>query len=431
MRRLVLLAGALLVVLLSVGVAGAPRSAGPGQSRWVSLNVSEAACPSGSAVARWAVTYVGAIGRPNFYFDRFDPVFNDRGQITFMREGRAVLWQSGKVTRLDATYPDRGNASYPTAINEQGQVVGMSYCGECQFPPETPWVWRNGAMTGLGAGGNTPNAIAYPSLNNRGQVVGMGGNHLHAFLWQNGRRSDLGTLPGRRYSDAVAINDRGQVVGRSYAMLDNAYGYLIGPRAFVWQNGKMTDLGALPGDVYSSVQAINARGQIIGRSYPKSAKSYYGDSFEFAWEEGRAVLWQSGKISLIPGRRASVSAINDRGQIVGSSVTKDGRTHAFLWQDGKMRDLGSLPGRPNSDAVAINNDGQIVGTSYLTSKDGRLVGSRAFLWQNGEMTELPATPGGGDYAALDINQRGQILGTIPNKRGEPQAVLLWTPQRGA
>ncbi len=411
MRRLTLLVSVVVVVAVSLGVSGA-------------------ASPSGSAEARWVVTYVGAIGRPNFYFDRFDPAFNDRGQVTFMRAGRAVLWQSGKVTGLDATSSARGTASYPTAINEQGQVVGMSYCGECQFPPETPWVWRNGAMTGLGTGGNDPNAIAYPSLNNRGQIVGMGGN-LHAFLWQNGRRSDLGTLPGRRYSDAVAINDLGQVVGRSYAMLDDAYGYLIGPRAFVWQNGKMTDLGALPGDVYSSVQAINARGQIIGRSYPKSAKSYNGDSFEFAWETGRAVLWQSGMISLIPGRRASVSAINDRGQIVGSSVTKDGRTHAFLWQDGKLRDLGSLPGRPNSDAVAINNDGQIVGTSYLASKDGRLVGSRAFLWQNGKMTELPATAGGGDYAALDINQRGQILGTIPNKRGEPQAVLLWTPQRGA
>src|SRR5215217_3172364 len=42
------------------------------------------------------------------------------------------------------------------------------------------------------------------------------------------------------------------------------------------------------------------------------------------------------------------NGINDLGQVVGESRTASSRAHAFLWQNGKMRDLGTLPGGPNS-----------------------------------------------------------------------------------
>ena len=41
-------------------------------------------------------------------------------------------------------------------------------------------------------------------------------------------------------------------------------------------------------------------------------------------------------------------------------------SHAFLWQDGVMTDLGVLPGKEDSGASAINNLGQIVGSSGRT-----------------------------------------------------------------
>ncbi len=69
-------------------------------------------------------------------------------------------------------------------------------------------------------------------------------------------------------------------------------------------------------------------------------------------------------------------AINDRGQVVGTSETRGGDDRAFLWERGKRSDLGTLPGDPNSYAVAINDRGWIVGASGDRSSSGK----HAVLW---------------------------------------------------
>ena len=70
----------------------------------------------------------------------------------------------------------------------------------------------------------------------------------------------------------------------------------------------------------------------------------------------------------------NAAAINDHNQIVGWSTTASGNHHAFLWQNGKMTDLGTLGGK-KSEAADINNRGQIIGTS--TTKSGK---THAVLW---------------------------------------------------
>ena len=90
------------------------------------------------------------------------------------------------------------------------------------------------------------------AINQRGDVVGFSnpdepgdaeGEFIsRAFLWTSGSAAatDLGTLSGDLFSEAFAINASGQVVGVSF-------GGANGSRAFIWQNGVMTNLNDLVG----------------------------------------------------------------------------------------------------------------------------------------------------------------------------------------
>jgi probable HAF family extracellular repeat protein len=109
------------------------------------------------------------------------------------------------------------------------------------------------------------------AINNAGQVVGMsdlpGDTATHAFFWQNGVMTDLGTLPGDVFAAANDINSKGQVVGASCDVNSNC-------RAFLWENGVMTDLNTLvaPGSsLYLTWGGgLNDSGEIAGTGFDPS-----------------------------------------------------------------------------------------------------------------------------------------------------------------
>ena len=79
-----------------------------------------------------------------------------------------------------------------------------------------------------------------------------------------------------------------------------------------------------------------------------------------------------------------MSAINDRGDVVGRATTATGDWHAFRWRHGRMTDLETLGG-PESGAADINNRGQIAG--FADTTDGP---THAVRWQNGVLADLDA-----------------------------------------
>lgn len=189
---------------------------------------------------------------------------------------RAVLWEPKKGTTRELRPLPGDSTSAATAINERGQAVGIS--GDCdqavgRFSARHAVLWDRGTVTEIpnlgGATWHTP-----MDINERGDVVGFSnppgpgdpeGEFIsHAFLWTKHSETalDLGTLPGDLFSEAFAINSRGQVVGISF-------GGPSGPRAFIWQDGVMTDLNTLVGagyaDVLLSAQDISDAGEITGR----------------------------------------------------------------------------------------------------------------------------------------------------------------------
>jgi probable HAF family extracellular repeat protein len=112
------------------------------------------------------------------------------------------------------------------------------------------------------------------------------------------------------------------------------------------------------------------------------------------------------------GGASSAQAVNDNGAIAGYSATVDGVTHAVVWSNGQILDLG--PGQ----ATDINASGVVVGLSE----------SRALLWapRSGGGYDPPVDLGtlGGSFAdAQAINDDGEIVGNSATSAGAAHAYL--------
>lgn len=212
---------------------------------------------------------------------------------------------------------------------------------------------------------------------------------------------DLGTLGGSS-AQAHEINGTGQVVGYSTTSVSQA-------RAFLWQNGTMTNLGTLGGNA-SFANGINAFGHVAGSSTVAGGGSAQ-----------RAVLWDgSAMINLTPDLAASGGsagyAVNDARQVVGAISSSF--PAPFVWRDGVVTPLEDLRGG-GGYAYDINNTGQIVGAAYSTDVTPLGPMQHAVLWQTGVISDLGLLPGDHDSAAVAINSFGQIAGS--SGRTDPES----------
>jgi probable HAF family extracellular repeat protein len=275
-------------------------------------------------------------------------------------------------------------------INELGQIVGAAQRAD---GANHAFLFAETSLKDLGTVGG-PSSVA-ADVNRSGQVVGSSLSSLgntKAFLYSGVGLRSLGTLGGS-HSAAYGINDFGDVVGSSTTTGN------VATRAFLYRNGVMTRLGSTFGGTNSVATAISDGSDIVG--YASTA----GNASTRAFLITGGVQINLGTL----GGASEAMGVNNAAEAVGRSVLPSGARHAFIYSGGIMKDLGTLGGR-NSEAAAINDFSQVVGSSEIADATG----THAFLYQKGVMQDLNRLlpPGSGWVleAATAINGSGEIAG---------------------
>jgi len=241
---------------------------------------------------------------------------------------RGFFWQSGTMTPLPTL---GGYQGFATGVNSRGQVVGWAETPvndpTCNLPQKLQfravlWEPLNGTKQELPPlhGDSTSAATA---INERGQVVGISGrcdvavgefSAQHAVLWDNGTVTDIGDLGGDAWHTPMDINEQGHVVGFSNPA------YVVGadfnPLAFLWtKQAGIKSLGHLANDTSSQALGINGRDQVVGVSTSLAGAN-------------RAFLWQADTMADLndlvgpnfPDVLIIAQHINDAGVITGRAV---------------------------------------------------------------------------------------------------------------
>jgi probable HAF family extracellular repeat protein len=242
--------------------------------------------------------------------------------------------------------------------------------------------------------GTTSFALA---LNDGGQVVGIswlpGDQTYQGFLWTPGVGFQNMGLPLQ--SQASAINASGQVTGVFFNEQDQL------DHAFLWNPGVgMKDLGA-PFGGHTFGVGINAAGQVIILSNNPSGSLVH----TFLWSENTGPVDLG---ALENGGGTIAYSWNDQGQLTGISflpgVTDE---HAFLWSSpGPMQDLGILPGGTFSSTRQINTKGEVVG---YADGDSQCHCLHSILWTQAHGME--DIVGGFSSVAYGVNNKTLVMGT--------------------
>jgi probable HAF family extracellular repeat protein len=258
------------------------------------------------------------------------------------------LWEAGVMTALPPL--PGGIDSYAAGINNKGQIAGWAENGvhdpTCNNTPPinqvlqfeaVVWGPGLGQMTQLSPFDSDPDSAA-TAINDKGQIVGISGlcanaagttSAEHAVLWENKNAApiNLGNFDGGlAWNTPTAINDRGQVVG--FGNQQGSPATAFNPIGFYWdQQHGISPIPPIGDDKQSWAWGINKHGQVVGQSFNLNT----GAARAFLYEDGQLIdlntlIEPNSSLQLL-----LANDINDQGEIVGfASDTNTGATVAFL-----------------------------------------------------------------------------------------------------
>ncbi len=318
----------------------------------------------------------------------FDPAFgnannvnvvNARGQFAGSDGGSNVLLSgphgmgAANPGMLDPFYN-----GYPViSINSSGQIAGGGYLnadgGDHAYIGGSNGLVDIGTLADMQDPGNGPyNSTAY-GINNRGQVVGdsdavpdptiYSSGRTHAFLYDNGVLTDISSLPGNVLggadfiTSAFAINDQELIVGSG----DTPVGGGTETHAFAYQNGVYHTLGTLNNTVYSSAQGVTNSGLIYGVSTYAPGDTNNMHAF---LHSGFGLLMSSDDVGTFGGANSNIGSVNDAGYATGLAEDVTGAFLPYLYRNHTLTNLNDFvvgTGWTINSTFLITNDNSIYG----------------------------------------------------------------------
>jgi probable HAF family extracellular repeat protein len=289
---------------------------------------------------------------------------NDSGTIVMNLDqpgGLTFAWTvTNGVTAPVVPYDAKLNL-FATGITNQNYVVGYTKFFEAHIFNRT----QGFNLPPLSGG--TSDIVN--GLNSSGVAVGSSndatGQYNLPVMWRHVPGGpitfplQLPLLPGGSSGFATGINSGGQIIGRCETGKKTSQGGAIF-HAVEWNPdgsgnyGAPTDLDALEGDISSAV-SINAGGGIVGTVVTAAGEQH-------------AFVYQNGKMTnlVVPSVAAGsfATAINNSGVIVGGYFKQDLTSKALIWSGGTATDLNTfLPansGLTLDFATGLNNNGDIM-----------------------------------------------------------------------
>lgn len=331
------------------------------------------------------------------------------------------------------TLGDPSAGSSTQAVNELGQVLLI------QGPePFRPFVWTNGGLLTLL---HPFDADQVQGFDLNADAVVVGDVDHHAAAWVNGELTMLQVPTEVTISQAVAVNDAGQIVGQAFLSTGGS------AQPVLWQD-KDQQMTILPGGA-GRAEDINNAGEIVGASLdedqnfirgaywasptalPQFLKGPTGQpcGSPHAINERSEIVgfcaqagayWSSPTANAVSlGGDGAATAINELGQIFGVARNSQFNSRPTLWhREGtafRAFDLGLPAGYEDGFAEELNNHGQAVGSARI---DFSVAG---VLWQIPVRVQLDVVPGSG--SSIKLGGSGTVAAALLGSPWLPAGAL--------